>query len=91
MTMTEIEVTHLTDLVGEIEIPCDHCVNNDRADINPAKWIMHRACCGTAALSCDDCKTKRVNNEMGVQCAVCQHIWFDSADAYMFIEPLKRG
>ena len=85
--MTETDIVNLTEIVGDLEVPCDLGIAEcDR----PAKWVMTKACCAAISLGCDPCKDARVDNRLAIQCGNCGRIWFDASDAYMNIEAINK-
>lgn len=96
-TSTEIEVVDLTEIVGDIEIPCDYgqytpydggCAPN----VGAAKWLLVLADHGHGAetrLACTHCKDMRLLVEdAGVECDKCGHFTFPVRKAYSRIEAL---
>ena len=93
MTMTHIEVTHLEEIVGAMEIPCDYSTERACPDL-PAKWVMHlKVCCPHVAmqkLACDGCKEQRLMDAFSLECEFCGTVFDHAPDAYRYIEPLER-
>lgn len=92
MTMMGIEVTAVTEAVGELAIPCDFG-EDARHEHDQADWVMFlHPCCGEQVrvrLACDLCFTERMTVKLSaVECVDCGHISAPARKAYMRTEAL---
>lgn len=92
MTAVATDAFMLTEIVGDLDIPCDYSDERDCPDL-PAEWVLHvKACCyvGRQRLACDTCKENRLMDAFSLECATCGHIFERAPDAYVLIEALNR-
>lgn len=90
MMSTDPGIIDLTELVGELAIPCEY----DRLyGCGPAAatWLMVARCgCGVMAhrLVCEGCKDKTIQTEDGLCCPGCSMVWTPARRAFSRIERL---
>lgn len=93
--MTEMATKDLiiTELVGDIEIPCDFSDQKSCSQTR-AEWVLYRVPCGCgdggARLACNGCKETRESTETAVECGACGEVYAPARWAYGFIEYLDR-
>lgn len=88
---TSTEVLDLTEIVGDLEIPCDLGSWEDGCD-RPAEWILHRNCCGVPALACDPCKVYVTGVKRAGMCAACGEVRMDDGPSrFSYIERLRKA
>ena len=90
----ETEIIDLTEIVGDLEIPCDY----DRlfgCGPRPAAWVMVAQCeCGTRGerLVCEGCKDATLATERALACpSDCGLVYSPARHAFTRIEPLDRA
>lgn len=87
-----IQFTELTEIVGDVDTPCDYSDQWGQCPNEPARWILHRVPCpcgkGGAVLACAPCKELRLTTEGGVKCD-CGERFIPARTAYSLIEPLS--
>lgn len=71
MSIARPEDLIVTEIVGDLEIPCDFSDDPICGD-SPAHWVLFKHCPGChdrkALLACDNCKDARMSSECGVIC-----------------------
>lgn len=92
---TDLEIVDLTEIVGDLEIPCDYADSRPGwfgCPNQPGRWLLFTRDhgCGTRVrVACEPCKTARLTAEDGaVECALCGHITAPPRHAYSRIEAL---
>lgn len=98
MNETDVSITDLTKIVGDLEIPCDYgqkgyCYTRGE-HTDPARWVMHLVRCGCGAggirLACTQCKDERMQMAIALECGGCGEIHPSCSTAYSLIEPLEK-
>ena len=92
-TQPTIEVIDLTEMVHEVELPCDYSGDGMLRGVHddPARWVMwtkDHGCGVKIRLACDTCKESRLMNRIGIECEPCGYVEMDAASAYSRIEAL---
>lgn len=94
MTVTDIELVDLTEIVGDLDIICDYDDEDDPHD-DPAQWVLTLTRCpcgaGGQTLACDRCKRARLEESFAsVECGHCGEVTSPARLAYSHVEPLDR-
>lgn len=92
MTAMDTEDITILEMVGDIEIPCDH-IGDGFCPGAPAKWAMLWKCpsCshGGLSLACDDCKDMRLSSSDGVEdISGCGDVIAPARHMYVRVEAL---
>lgn len=93
MSIARPEDLIITEIVGDLEIPCDNSFHATCPD-EPAAWILHRVPCSCGAggpmLACTPCKDMRLLSDGAVTCGGCGETFAPAKHAYSFVEPISR-
>lgn len=93
MSIARPEDLIITEIVGDLEIPCDYAGLDRKCPAEPAAWILHRVRCecgeGGPVLACTPCKDVRLLGDGVVICGGCG-VAMPVREAYTYIEPIGR-
>lgn len=92
MTSTDIEVVDLTELVGDVQNPCDWS-DADYCSKEHAQWAAHAVCpsCGGSMwyLICSPCKNLVMVTDDAFECARCGEVVCPARKFIAQLEGLK--
>ena len=80
----------LTEIIGELEIPCDYD-RLFRCGPAAAEWLMVARCgCGVVGhrLTCASCKDGIMQTEGGLACPSCDMVFIPARKAFAYMEKL---
>jgi hypothetical protein len=93
VTNTQTEGIIVTELVGDLEIPCDFS-DLPACSQGRAEWVLYRVPCGCGAggarLACNGCKETRESTDTAVECELCGAVYAPARWAYGYIEYLDK-
>lgn len=94
--MAGVEVNHidLTQIVGDIETPCDFLTSWTDTPHSVARWVAWRVPCpcgftGGPRLICDSCKDHLMLSEAAVECRQCDEVYAPARTIVSHIEALR--
>ena len=94
MAGVEVIPIDLTEIIGDIEIPCDWAAQSVHAGDGPARWVAHLipCVCGRtgARLICGHCKDAAMATPDAVQCGACGEVYVPFRSVIRLIEPLDK-
>lgn len=90
---TETEIIEFTQLVEDIEVPCDFAESWRHVPHGGAQWVAHRVQCvcgyaGGARVICTGCKDTLMLSEDALQCVACSEVYSPARTIVSSIEPL---